>query len=106
MAPGIAEHVHRHVAGAVHHHGVLGERGRGGDKAAQAHHLLHAVEANEIFIRLPLEIVAGLRRAGFDFYDWPGAAPGTIRLVTRFATKGEDVAAFIATANSLAKAAS
>ncbi|WP_374308744.1 low specificity L-threonine aldolase [Dongia sp.] len=69
-------------------------------------HLLHTVEANEIFIRLPLEIVAGLRRAGFDFYDWPGAAPGTIRLVTSFATRAEDVAAFIGTANSLAKAAS
>ncbi|WP_374651780.1 low specificity L-threonine aldolase [Dongia sp.] len=78
----------------------------GGLKAIPGVHLLHPVEANEIFIRLPLEIVGGLRRAGFDFYDWPGAAPGTIRLVTSFATRAEDVAAFIRTANSLAKAAS
>jgi threonine aldolase len=77
-----------------------------GLKAIPGAHLLHAVEANEIFIRLPLEIVAGLRRAGFDFYDWPGAAPGTIRLVTSFVTRAEDVAAFVATAKSLAKAAS
>jgi threonine aldolase len=64
--------------------------------------LLHPVEANEIFIRLPLATVAGLRDAGFDFYDWPGAAPGTIRLVTSFATKAEDVAKFVATAQKLA----
>ena len=67
--------------------------------------LLHPVEANEIFIRLPLEIVAGLRKAGFDFYDWPGAAPGTIRLVTSFATVAKDVEAFIQTATGLAQAA-
>jgi threonine aldolase len=64
--------------------------------------LLHPVEANEIFIRLPLAVVAGLRAAGFDFYDWPGAAPGTIRLVTSFATRAEDVAKFVATAKTLA----
>jgi threonine aldolase len=67
--------------------------------------LLYPVEANEIFIRLPLETVAGLRNAGFQFYDWPGAAPGTIRLVTSFATNSQDVEAFIANANALAKAA-
>ncbi|WP_374373221.1 low specificity L-threonine aldolase [Dongia sp.] len=64
--------------------------------------LLHPVQANEIFIRLPLAVVAGLRAAGFDFYDWPGAAPGTIRLVTSFATRAEDVTGFIATAKKLA----
>jgi threonine aldolase len=67
--------------------------------------LLYPVEANEIFIRLPLETVAGLRQAGFQFYDWPGAAPGTIRLVTSFATNSQDVEAFIANASALAKAA-
>lgn len=63
---------------------------------------LHPTQANEIFIRLPLPVVAGLRKAGFDFYDWPGAAPGTIRLVTSFETKADDVAKFVATAKSLA----
>ncbi|MBI2254061.1 MAG: low specificity L-threonine aldolase [Proteobacteria bacterium] len=77
----------------------------GGLRQVAGVHLLYPVEANEIFIRLPLETVAGLRDAGFQFYDWPGAAPGTIRLVTSFATRAEDVDAFIATAQSLAKAA-
>ncbi|WP_374383805.1 low specificity L-threonine aldolase [Dongia sp.] len=77
-----------------------------GLKAVPGVHLLYPVEANEIFVRLPLETVAGLRAAGFQFYDWPGAAPGTIRLVTSFATKPQDVDAFIAKAASLAKAAS
>ncbi len=69
-------------------------------------HLLYPVEANEIFVKLPLAIVAGLRHQGFQFYDWPGAAPGTIRLVTSFATQARDVDAFVAKANSLVKAAS
>lgn len=73
-----------------------------GLKAIPGVELLHPVEANEIFIRLPLNVVAGLRAAGFDFYDWPGAAPGTIRLVTSFATRAEDVAKFVATAKTLA----
>jgi threonine aldolase len=73
-----------------------------GLKSLNGVELLHPVEANEIFIRLPLNVVDGLRQAGFDFYDWPGAAPGTIRLVTSFATKGEDVAKFVATAKALA----
>ena len=49
-------------------------------------YLLNPVEANEVFVRLPLRVVAGLREAGFAFYDWPGAEPGTIRLVTAFST--------------------
>ncbi len=41
--------------------------------------LIHAVEANEVFLRATPEEAAKLRSAGFDFYDW---APGEIRLVT------------------------
>ncbi len=48
--------------------------------------LLHPVEANEVFIQLPLQVVAGLRQAGFDFYDWTDGAPGTVRLVMAFNT--------------------
>ena len=88
------------------HANAMAQRLVDGLKSIPGVTLLYPVEANEIFIRLPLDIVAGLRQAGFDFYDWPGAAPGTIRLVTSFATKAEDVAAFIKTANSLAKVAS
>jgi threonine aldolase len=41
--------------------------------------LIHAVEANEIFLRATPEEAASLRAKGFDFYDW---AAGEIRLVT------------------------
>ncbi|QIK96785.1 low specificity L-threonine aldolase [Sphingomonas sp. HDW15A] len=41
--------------------------------------LVHAVEANELFVRMSPEEAAALRAQGFDFYDW---APGEIRLVT------------------------
>lgn len=40
---------------------------------------IHAVEANELFLRATPEEAARLRAAGFDFYDW---AAGEIRLVT------------------------
>lgn len=87
------------------HANGMAQRLVGGLKTLPGVHLLHPVEANEIFIRLPLDIVAGLRKAGFDFYDWPGAAPGTIRLVTSFATQAKDVESFIQTASGLARAA-
>ena len=47
--------------------------GAAGDRA------IHAVEANELFLRATPAEAATLRAAGFDFYDW---APGEIRLVT------------------------
>ena len=47
--------------------------------AAAGARLVHAVEANEVFVRATPAEAARLRAAGFDFYDW---APGEIRLVT------------------------
>lgn len=53
------------------------------------------VEANEIFIRLPRQLTARLRAAGLRAADWPVSgddeAAGTIRLVTSWATTGEEV---------------
>ncbi len=40
---------------------------------------IHAVDANEVFLRATPDEAARLRAAGFDFYDW---AAGEIRLVT------------------------
>ncbi|MBL8709896.1 MAG: low specificity L-threonine aldolase [Rhodospirillaceae bacterium] len=91
--------------GLARHANAQAARLAEGLKALPGAHLLHPVEANEIFIRLPLAMVAGLRAAGFDFYDWPGAAPGTIRLVTSFRTRAEDVGAFIEAAKNLSTAA-
>ncbi len=45
--------------------------------------LIHAVEANEVFLRATPEETAKLRAQGFDFYDW---AEGEIRLVTAWDT--------------------
>lgn len=47
--------------------------------AAGSERLVHAVEANELFVRMTPNEAATLRAAGFDFYDW---GPGEVRLVT------------------------
>lgn len=63
--------------------------------------LLYPVEANEIFVQLPVPTVEALREAGFAFYDWPGSPAGTIRLVTAFNTEQQAVDQFLATAKRL-----
>lgn len=57
--------------------------------------LLHAVEANELFIRLSPAEATGLRAQGFDFYDW---GEGAARLVTNWA---QDAAAVQPLADAL-----
>lgn len=52
------------------------------------------VEANEVFVRLPLAVREALRAAGFGFYDWPGLSDG-IRLVTAWNTDPADVDRFL-----------
>lgn len=71
--------------------------------------LRHPVEANMLFLSVPEPLVEGLKAAGFMFYDW--ATPSTaadmreIRLVTAFNSAVEDVTAFVALAESLARKA-
>jgi len=67
--------------------------------------LVSPVEANEVFAVLPPKVLAGLRAAGFNFYDWTDGVPGTIRLVTAFNTDPADVDAFVTAATKLAAAA-
>jgi threonine aldolase len=57
--------------------------------AAAGDRLLHAVEANEIFIRVTPDEAAALRAQGFDFYDW-GA--GEARLVVSWDQDPQDIA--------------
>ena len=57
---------------------------------AAAGRLIHAVEANEVFLRVTPAEAAALRAQGFDFYDW---APGEIRLVTAWDSAEDHVAA-------------
>ncbi|TAH23766.1 MAG: low specificity L-threonine aldolase, partial [Oscillatoriales cyanobacterium] len=52
----------------------------------------HPVEANEIFVQLPESVIAAVLAEGFLFYRWDNS---TIRLVTAFNTKEEDVNAFV-----------
>ncbi len=48
-------------------------------EACGSERLVHAVEANELFVRMTPDEAAAVRAQGFDFYDW---APGEVRLVT------------------------
>ncbi len=57
--------------------------------------LCHPVEANEVFIQLPEALIEGLVADGFRFYRWEGDHSTTLRLVTAFNTKDEDVNAFL-----------
>lgn len=67
--------------------------------------LLHPVEANEIFVRLPGGLAEALRGRGFAFYDWPAGGPGAVRLIAAFNTPAEAVEAFLAAAREAAAAA-
>ncbi|PAX08002.1 threonine aldolase family protein [Sphingomonas lenta] len=49
--------------------------------------LVHAVEANEVFLRVTPQEAASLRAKGFDFYDW---GPGEARFVVSW-DQGADV---------------
>jgi len=64
--------------------------------------LLHPVQSNEIFLRLPDALVDGLHARGFEFHPWPHSGPGVHRLVTSFATPDEAVDDCIAAARELA----
>ncbi|MDH5556491.1 MAG: low specificity L-threonine aldolase [Alphaproteobacteria bacterium] len=67
--------------------------------------LTHPVEANELFPAVPAAIRDGLRKDGFEFYDWPDAGPDGIRLICAFDTREDDVEAFLKSARFHADAA-
>jgi threonine aldolase len=67
---------------------------------------LQAVDANELFIRLPAGVIRDLRADGFEFYDWPAPTGGegpVVRLVTSWNMIEADIDAFIATARRAAR---
>ena len=56
--------------------------------------LIQEVQANELFVALPENLVVALEKAGFGFYRWPlRAVPDgvAIRLVASYATQSADV---------------
>lgn len=62
--------------------------------------LCYPVEANELFVQMPSDLVQALKAQGFEFYEWDevGDRPGYVitRLVTAFNTAPHDVEAFLA----------
>ncbi|MGE5658736.1 MAG: threonine aldolase family protein [Actinomycetota bacterium] len=57
----------------------------------------YPVEANEIFLELSEAAIAALLAEGFQFYRWESETGSTIRLVTAFNTKEEEIMAFVET---------
>lgn len=51
---------------------------------------IHAVDANEVFCRLPVEKIEQLKKQGFEFHVWPGS-DDIIRLVFSHATSSASV---------------
>ncbi len=68
-----------------------------GLSAVPGSEIANAVEANAVFARLPDKMVARLREAGAQFYDWEPPQNGAtlIRLVVSFATAEKEIAEFL-----------
>lgn len=62
--------------------------------------VLYPVEANEVFVRMPPPLADSLKAAGHEFHQWPGSLDH-FRLVTCFATRVDEVNAFLAAARQL-----
>ena len=60
---------------------------------------LHAVEANEVFCRLPTTLINQLQQSGFEFHIWPGH-DDVIRLVFSHATESDQVKKLTTAINS------
>ncbi|MDJ0951443.1 MAG: low specificity L-threonine aldolase, partial [Alphaproteobacteria bacterium] len=86
------------------HANAMARRLADGLGAVEGARLLHPVEANEIFVALPEPVIRGLEGDGFLFYRWEGEGSTTLRLVTAFSSRQEDVDAFAAAARRHAAA--
>lgn len=82
------------------HANTLARRLADGLSAVDGAEIVHPVEANAVFVRLPNATVARLRKSGAVFYDWgpPAGERTLIRLVTSFATPGQDIDTFVSLA--------
>jgi threonine aldolase len=63
--------------------------------------VLMPVQANELFVSMPDPVIARLRAAGFEFYDWPapaGVSGTVVRLVTAYDMHLDDADALLAAA--------
>lgn len=62
--------------------------------------IVHPVEANAVFVRMPQSLIDQLKAAGWHFYTFIGT--GEARLMCSWQTRSEDIAALIADARRLA----
>lgn len=62
--------------------------------------ILYPVEANEVFVKMPPPLADGLKEAGYEFHLWPGSRDH-YRLVACFATRVDEVNAFLDAARQL-----
>ncbi|WP_374449239.1 low specificity L-threonine aldolase [Stella sp.] len=83
------------------HANAMAKRLADGLAALPAVALLHPVEANAVFARLPGPAIDAMAQAGFRFYRWPDERSDAIRLVTAFDTDPADVDAFLARLRSI-----
>ncbi len=86
----------------AHHANAMAARMAEGLAALDGVSILHPVQANEIFARLPVATIQGLLDRDFQFYRWGAEANGEIRLVTAFNTLPADVDALLGAARALA----
>jgi len=56
--------------------------------------ILHPVQANAVFVKMPQKTIDGLRSAGWRFYDFIGS--GGVRLMCSWDTTEQDVASLVA----------
>lgn len=77
------------------HANAMSQRLAEGLESIEGVELVYPVEANEIFVTVPEEAISALEDSGFGFYRWGRPQPNTIRLVTAFNTRQEDVENFI-----------
>jgi threonine aldolase len=65
--------------------------------------ILMPVQANELFVAMPPDLVSRLRAAGYEFYDWPaptGVTDPVVRLVAAYDMLLEDADGFLAAARA------
>jgi threonine aldolase len=84
------------------HANAMAQRLATGLAAADGPRLAGAVAANELFVHLPDALVAGLQRAGFQFYPWGALGKDCYRFVTAWSTAPDDVDLLIETAQASA----
>lgn len=84
------------------HANTMARRLVAGLTALKGVQLLYRVDANEIFVVLPMHIHDALQAAGAQYHPWPSDRPGerAFRLVTAFDTDPAAVDKFLATAKA------